>query len=222
MNTVTNSPISFKSKIVFVSTKTYKTICKKLEKTNVCKNIKNWDVCPHSFEEFWLGEDYWCGWRRNVINGYTRGVKTCTAGLCVDKSKPAPLFWHIENTEINHKQVNKLKPFLAGTSAIIVGSKPDFNYSRAIFEKFKRFTKKNNLPTTFFQELKYSWQANLAYTAKDDTLYLNINNIDNPQKHVRSLKDLYNTFLKVKISPRDNLEFPNKIKDFLLRFKNFE
>lgn len=221
MNSINNSTLSFKSKIVFVSPKTYRTIRKKIEKLPACENITNWDVVPSDVKTFWKGEKAWCGWRRDIINGHTEGVRSCTAGICPDISETS-LFWHIENTKPNLENLHKLKPYLMGTNAIIIGSKSICTHSKAVFEKFTKYAKKNNVPTTIFQDLKLHWQANLAYVRKTDTLYLNINNIDSPWKYVKSLQELHNTFTKVKISSMDTVEFPSRIKNFLLRFKNFE
>lgn len=215
-----HSDVSFKSNIVFVSPKTYKSICKNFSKNSDCQNIKHWNV-NSNFQKLKCDASYWCGWRKNLKLGYTKGVRSCTAGVAVNQGKPASLFWHIENTKSNRLNLKYLKNSITGTNAIIIGSKEYFRHSKAVFEKFKRYTKSRNLPTSIFQNLHLHWQANLAYHSKSDTLYLCVNNIRKPLEYVNSMNKLKEVFATVQVSQKDNLKFTNPISAFLLRFKNF-
>ena len=206
----------FKSRIIFVSPKTYQSICKYFRKHKNCEIIHNWHIKPDSFESSWQGKDLWCGWRKNLQIGYTDGVRSCTAGIIANEGNCAPLFWHIENTPENHLYLKELKNSMKGTNAIIVGSKSCFEYSQAIFEKFKKYAKQKNKHLTFFQDLKVNWQANLAYHIKKDTLFLCVNEIKG-KEYVNSLKKLQQIFSKIRISPNDKLIFANPIKQFFLR-----
>ena len=212
--------ITFKSKLIFVSPNTYHEVCKNISKSLHYENIQVWDVCPEYFEKTWRLSKVWLGWRKNMEKGFTDGVRSCTAGIAVDKGKPAPFFWHIEDDSDNNEHLKKLKDFIKGTNAIIVGSKSYFLHSTAIFEKFKKYTKSKNLPTTIMQDLKMYWQANLAYDSKDDTLYLCVNNI-NTDEYVDSRQKLDEVFRKVKISEADEVEFPSNIAQFVLSNKDF-
>ena len=220
-NTTDNNNIAFKSRIIFVSPRTFNKIDKSLKNKPNYENITTWSIKPFNFETSWQGKQVWCGWRQNVEAGITYGIRSCTAGVAVKKGKPAPLFWHIEDTPANYENLKELKPSIKGTNAVIVGSKSRYYYSEANFNKFKRYAKRNNLAVSYFQDLALKWEAHMAYRAKDDTVFLCVNDVEKPYKYVNSEDTLKHVFSKIKIAQTDTVEYLTPMKEFLSRFKIF-
>lgn len=189
----------------FFNRKTMNMFCSK----EGCNIISRFDIDPIEH----LKE---CtGYRINTRQCYTEKVRTCTAGVVVDKGKKAPLFIHVSNSRRNKRDANLLQKFFHGTNAILIGSKDMFSYSRAVFDKFKNFALSKKLPLTMMQGLDRKWQANLAYNSDEDTLYLCVNNAAKESEYVKNMKELKQIFRKVEISPTDNIEFVNRFKQFL-------
>lgn len=192
-----NNNISFGTNIKVVSPGCFRRITRKMEKIKGCEIIKDWDVGSNSPR----------GYRENVNLGGTGHIRSCSAGIITKKGKNAPLFWHIYDSPENLDYFSILEDKMEGENAILVGSKSDYFYSKALYYKFQKALRKKSIPTTILKSLALEWQAFMAYTSKDDTMYLCFTNIDKPYEYVKSWKDLKNIFRKIKISPTDNIEF---------------
>ena len=199
--------LTFKSRIVFLSPKGMSKVFAKYQN----KNLDN--ICDYFITNSEMAWDN--GYRTNVKYGYTKEVKTCTAGVCANKGKNASLFWHVENSYNNLEKFPILENFIDGTNAIIIGSKKFFRYSTDMFDKFVKQTKNKNIPTTIIKGTQDS-EASMLFDAIEDTLYVCMKNIFNKEKYVRSMEDLKQTCDTVEIAPTDSVEFydflPQKIK----------
>lgn len=102
-----NQNIAFKSRIVFLSPKGLSNVVKKY------KNIAN--IC--NFEITGSNMGWYNCYKLNVKRGYTQGVRTCTAGVCINKGENAPIFWHVENTLKNLERFPMLTNFIKGTKS---------------------------------------------------------------------------------------------------------
>ena len=188
---------AFQSRIVFLSPRGFGKILSKKNKnlTNICnydiiEDKKNWYNC----------------YKTNVGKGYTSGVKTCTAGISVNKGKKASLFWHAENTLDNLKNFPILGDLIKGTNIILVGSKKGYKYSYEFFNQFINQAKGKNIPTTIFKGTKSS-EADILYESKKDTLYICLKDIFKRDCYVSSMEDLKKACDIVEISPTDSIEF---------------
>ena len=207
-----NNNISFGTKIKVIPPRCYRRIARKMGKTKGCEIIKDWDIGSGSPRAF----------RENINLGGTGGIRSCTAGITVKKGGNAPLFWHIYDCPENIDAFPILEEKMQGDNAIIVGSKQKYYYSNKLFNKFQKALHKKIIPTTVLRSLALEWQAFMAYTSKDDTMYLCFTNIDKPYEYVKSWKDLKNIVRTIKISPTDSIEFVNSLKERLLITQNMK
>lgn len=214
MDSCNNNSLAFKSNIKFVSPLYFLHKVKQTKKHPMHENITHWNILPTR-----NGKKYF-GYRENISYGYTRGVKSCTAGVFARNNSDAPLFIHIENTRDNCKNTSILENLIDGSNAILVGSKDEFTFSTLLIEKINKITKKKKIPTTLMQGLNYYWEANLLYEAPNDTLYLCVNNIRKPLEYINNNKTLHNIFKTVSISKTDNIEYFSKIKETYLLIKD--
>ena len=220
-NTIQND-VAFKSRIIVLSPKGFSKMFagyKYKKFANICHfeiadNEKAWDS----------------SYKTNLIRVFTKGVRTCTAGICVEKGKKASLVWHIENTIKNIEKFPIVSKFIKGTNAIIIGSKKGYENSTELFDKFEQETKYKNIPTTIIKGTK-SYEASFFYDSKPDTLYVCLNHIYKNDEYVRSMEDLKQACDVVKISPFDSVEFEEclteekqkqKIKSFWSRIFNIK
>lgn len=218
MNNIQNSKsstITFKSNIKIVSPKFFQQQTRKMFRNPECEIIGNFDIIPSI-----LQKDFYA-YRKDLALGFTQRVRTCTAGVIANKGQNASLFMHILNSKENKKSLDILTDGFHGTNAILIGSKNGFSYSNDIFDKLKRYAKNKNLPVTILKGLATNWEANLAYIAKEDTLYLSVNKITNKSEYVNSIKKLKEVFKKVEISPNDSVEIFGDLKQTKERAKQF-
>lgn len=210
-----DNTISFGSNIKLVSPRFYQYATRKMFRNPKCEMINNWDIvvspkCKNT--------DYYA-YRKNMELGFTNNVRTCTAGVIVNKGENAPFFMHFLNSEENVNHIQDLKKNFKGTNAILVGSKEGFLYSRAVYDKLKKYICGNHVPLTQMQGLNPIWETSIAYNSKNDTLYMCVNVANCRDIYVKTMKQLKAVFQKVEISPYDNIEFVGKIKECLLRLK---
>ena len=198
INNSNQNNIAFKTKIVFLSPKGFNKAFGGWKNKNFA-NICHFDITNNK-------NDWYSCYRTNIKRGYTKGIKTCTAGVCINKGKKAPLFWHIENKLANIENFPIISNIIKGTNAIIIGSKSNYKLSKALFEKFVEEMKTKNIPTTIMQGTKHS-EAHIMYEATNDTLYICMNDIYKKDNYVKSMENLQQTCDIVKISPNDNIEF---------------
>ena len=192
------SSIAFKSRIVFLSPQGLGKVFARFKNKDFA-NIYHFCI---SNNEKARSNCY----KTNVLRGYTKGVKTCTAGICAEKGKRAPLFWHVENIRANLEKFPVLANLIKGTNAIIIGSKKNYKYSTELFDKFENETKCKGLPTTIIKGTNNA-EVSMLYEANADTLYVCMNDIYKKDNYVASMKDLQKVCDVVKISPTDSIEF---------------
>ena len=208
---------AFKTRIIFLSPKGFNKVFagwKNKKFTNIC----HFDITNNE-------KDWYSCYKTNIAKGITSGIRTCTAGVCVNKGEKAPLFWHVENTLKNIEKFPILSKLIKGTNAIIIGSKSKYKYSKELFEKFAEEMNTKKIPTTIIQGTKQA-EANMMYKSSSDTLYVCMSDIYKNDNYVKSMEDLQNTCDIVKISPSDSIEFydtlpqetiKQKIKNFIKR-----
>ena len=206
--------IAFKSNIIFLSPKGYSEVFRKYKNKNFA-NICHYEITNNE-------KDWYSCYKTNIARGTTSGIKTCTAGVCVNKGKRAPLFWHVENTLKNIENFPILSKLIKGTNAILIGSKSEYKYSKKLFEKFAEETNAKNIPTTIIQGTKQA-EAKVIYESSNDTLYVCMSDIYKKDNYVKSMKELKNTCDTVKISPSDNVEFYDTLpkKSIKQKIKNY-
>ena len=207
-----NDNISFGTNIKVVSPRCFRRIARKMEKIKGCEIIKDWDIGSNSPRAF----------RENIKLGGTGGIRSCTAGITVKKGGNAPLFWHIYDCPENIDAFPILEEKMQGDNAIIIGSKQKYYYSTALCNKFQEALYKKSIPTTILRSLALTWQAFMAYTSRDNTMYLCFTNVDKPFEYVRSWEDLKKIVSTIKISPTDSIEFVNSIKEKLFSTQNMK
>lgn len=208
---VNNNNINFKSNIVFVSPKGFERVAKKFEKNPNYENIEEWYIVTNKLQNR--------GFRTDVEDGYTLNIRSCSAGLCAKKEKPAPFFWHIYHSNRNYKNLGVLEEFLEGDNALIVGGKSGIGGSMKIFNKILHMIENKHMPVTILKNQRDVWESQLAYRSKNDTFYLCVNDATNMSKYVKSMSQLQKVFKKVVISPTDNIKFLNRFQELLLLLK---
>ena len=195
---IRNNNLTFKSRIVFLSPKGLDEIKRKYIKKDM-SYLFNYNILSDKPN---LANCY----RQNVKVGYTEHVKTCTFGVCADKGKNAPLFWHVEDNAYNMEKFPILANLIKGTNAIIVGSKKNYKLSCEMIDRFIEKMNSENIPTTIIKGTKTS-EASMLYESNKDTLYVCMQDIYKKDKHVKSAEDLQEACDVVKVSPTDSLEF---------------
>lgn len=198
INNSNQNNITFKTRIVFLSPKGFRKVFGAWKNKNFA-NICHFDITNNENDRFSC-------YKTNIKRGYTKGIKTCTAGVCVNKGEKAPLFWHIENTHANIENFPIISNIIQGTNAIIIGSKNNYKHSKELFEKFVEEMKCKSIPTTLIQGTKHS-EAHMMYESTNDALYVCINDIYKKDNYVKSIEDLQNTCDFLKISQNDSIEF---------------
>ena len=198
--------INFKTKIIFSSPQKFRNVCEKIRSNAKHENITFWDVKPEHLTLFLPKNSPLYGYRKILELGYTEGVKSCSAGIVAKKGDNAPLFFHIQDTVANIFDFNSLKSSFKGSNAVLVGSKPQFTISCALFNRIKEICEQQKLPTTIMQGLKQGWETDLAYISETDTLYLCVKN-NLKDDYVDSLKKARKVFQTINISPKDIITF---------------
>lgn len=213
--------ITFTSNIKVVSPVFFRDRIAALQTTAPCVNICTWDILPRTTTQGRSGNLILkSAFSRNMPQGYTQGVRSCTSMLVADKGKKAPLFAHIRNSQENKVRLPLLGNFIHGTNAILVGSKDMFPHSKEVFNTLKEHVQKKQIPITSLQGLRAVWEAHLAYISDIDTLYLCINKIQTKKgtpEYIHSMRGLSNVFRSVEISPTDKIEFLNPMKEMFVR-----
>ena len=205
--------LTFGTRLVVVSPKGLSEVRSKYKKFT---NIFHYNILTN------INNNLYNCYQQNVKRGYTSGVKTCTAGVCVKKGQKAPLFWHIENTKYNMENFPILGKLIEGKNAVIIGSKKGYQYSSEMFHNFAEHIKQKNIPSTIIKGTKNS-EVELFYLAPQDTLYMCIRDIWQRDKHVSSMQDLLKACDTVQISQTDSIEFYDILpKETLMKkFKKF-
>lgn len=205
--------INFGTNIKIISPKAYEAKTRKMINKGNCRFIDWWDIKPAGG----LNSEGFRGYRRDMERGYTNKVRICTAGVVANGSKKAPLFFHLLDSKKNKEDLGALKKYFNGTNAILVGSKEGFVYSKDIFDGVKDFAHKQKLPLTIFQTLSPRFEADLAYEAKKDTLYMSVHDAAYYSRYVETMDELKSVFRTVEISETDNIEFcDNNVVDNIL------
>lgn len=191
---------NFNSNIKIVSPKHFDRIVEKMSKDGA-KNVTNWDIAPATKEV------HRYGYIRNMKDGFTKEVRSCTAGVIASDRKVAPLFMHISNTADNCINLPRLHGMMWGKNAILVGSKNICNLSSYLFNAIKRCLTQENIPVSIFEDLNDYYEAHLAYKSESDTLYLAINDATNIGNFVKNQDELNKAFRNIQLSSYDNVEF---------------
>ena len=200
------SNLSFGTNIKVVSPRCFRRIANKMEKCADCEIIQDFDITNSSV----------LGYRENINLGITGSIRSCSAGVIAKKGKNAKLFWHIFDSLENIEAFPILEKKLQGDNAILIGAKSAFFESVELNKKFQEALHKKSIPTTILCDIAFRRQAFIAYTSKEDTLYLSVCHCDYPFKYVKSMKNLKKVFSTIKISPKDNIEFIGFIKGLFL------
>ena len=204
MNITPIKNLNFKSEIHVLCPYDYSRVTEIMsEMSNDYKNIFFWDIESADAEKYEKFKAY----RTDCNLVSTEEIRSCTGYLSAEKGKKAPLTMHLYNSEENIKNLPKLEPYMRGTNAFVIGSKKKYEYSSSLFDKVVVMAKKKKLPITIMKNLSQEWQANFAYDANIDTIFLCINNIRQPNKFVQNMKELKKVFSKIQISPTDTIKF---------------
>lgn len=193
---------SFKSNIKIVAPNQFQKIVQSMEKEDGYDAIFQWEIVP-DFVKFKQFKSY----RTDAQLVSTEGIRSCTGGVVANRGKNASLAMHIGDTETNLKNINILEPYIRGTNAILIGSKSQFEHSPVVYRKIKNMIQRNKIPLTEFRRLQLRMEANYAYDSQSDTLFLSINDIQNPNIFVKTMQELKSAFRHVKISRKDTIEF---------------
>ncbi len=213
--------IAFTSNIKVVSPVFFRDRIAALRASAPCVNICTWDILPRITTQGRNGNQILkSAFSRNMPQGYTQGVRSCTSMLVAERGKKAPLFAHIRNSQENTIRLPLLGNFIHGTNAILVGSKDMFPHSKEVFNTLKEQVQNKQIPLTSLQGLKAVWEAHLAYISDIDTLYLCVNEIQSKKgkpDYVRNMKGLSKVFRSVEISPTDKIEFLSPVKEMFAK-----
>ena len=194
--------ICFKSHIKVVSPKDYNNIVKELEADTKYDNIMEYFIKP-----LFIYPDSFKAYRTNLLKGSTEEIRSCTAGLVFDKNCEVPLFFHIYDDNSNIRDLKIIEPHMKGENAILVGSRTMYKKSRKLFKAIESLLDSNSIPITVFEDFEDTWEADIAYNSLKEEVYLCVKDIMNPKKYVKTMEELLKAFKKVKISPKDTIEF---------------
>ena len=200
--------ISFGTNIKVISPKCFKHIVR-----NVCMKP------GFEFVDRWMikGYPYELGYRTNLEFGATARIRTCAAGITVKKGSRPPLFWHILDSAENINNFPILEKKIKGDSAILVGTKSYFHYSKILCGRFKKALHDKKIMTTMLTSLAPKWEANIAYSSKKDTMFICVKECFRDEPYVKSMEQLKEVFGTIKISPVDKLSFANPIEELFMR-----
>ena len=208
-----NNEISFKSRIRIVSPKRFEKLSHKIfHRNGEFVSYYNLDT-PFGYKDF---QPY----RVNMNEGFTLGVRSCTAAIVTAKNKAASLFMHLFNSKTNIRALDKIKKFFVGDSCILVGSKKICPHSKKLFNCIESIASKAGLPMTKMKDLNIRLEAHVAYKAKDDTLFLCVQDIINHKNYARTIKDLKLAFKEFKVSEKYEIIPINPVKEFIENFFN--
>ena len=210
--------LEFKSNIYVISPEAFYRLKKRMDKNPLCENITNWFIRPDIDVECFNGEKYWYAYRENVLCGSTDGIRTCTGGITIDKGKKAPLFWHILNCETNSQNLSLITDKIKGTNVFMIGAKKGSPYSVPNFEYIYNKVLSKSIPMTAFKGLSPFWEAHVAYSSINDTIYLCVSLSKNPYLYIKDLKGLKSVFDFVQISTKDKLKFLSPLQELILRY----
>lgn len=199
--------VSFKSNIRIVSPKRFDILSLKFYQ----KNAEF--IYQYNLDSCFGGIDYQA-YRTQMKMGFTKGVRSCTAGLIVANDKKSSSFFHLFNSVENILNLNKIKKIFNGNNCILIGGKEACPDSIELFNEINNNAKKSQLPTTLMCNLANAFEADIAYSSKKDTLYLCVKNIFNKQKYAKNQKDLKLLFKQFEISPKDKIISQNPVKEF--------
>jgi len=212
-----NNP-TFTSHIKVVSPAFFNSKVAAMCERGLCTNINTWNIIPGKSETNRIGNEVLkSAFSTNMERGYTKGVRSCTSMLVANKGHNASVFEHIRNSLYNLANLPLLEKFINGTNAIIIGSKNMFPHSKEVFQAMQKQAADKRLPTTILQGLKNDWEAHVAYNSIEDTLYLAVNQIQNPLEYIMENTGLKRIFKQVKISPTDDIEFITSAKEAIIK-----
>lgn len=200
----TGNNLNFGTKIKFVSPKGFEKIVKHAYNRNESSLI--WQ---YSLNKRAVGDSS-C-FRTDMKFVYTRGIRTCTNFLTKFKDNTLKnCYAHLFHSQLTKKNIPMIEDKMVGDSVIIIGSKriDKAPFSSQIFNKIKSICKSKKMSVSIFQGLDKYYEANTAYNAKSDKLYVCFKNIDN-NEYVRNKKDLRESCKIIRLSKNDSIEFLN-------------
>ncbi len=204
--------LNFKSEIYVLSPKDYERVTSEMEKNLEYKNIFQWKIGSKDSDHVQSR-----AYRTDSTLISTEDVRSCTLLHLVDKGKPAPLTVHALDSEENVRNFPRLKSYVKGSNAFIMGSKSEYDYSSMVFDTAEKMVKEENIPATIFRDLNRYWQSSMAYNSKFDRIFVCISEIINPLNFVGDMEALKRVFKQVKFSPTDTIEFFKADKTKLLQ-----
>ena len=191
--------LAFKTNIRVVSPTRFQSVVKDMRTKAPLKEIIWWEIMPPKRFKY-------TSYATKIKNVFTQNIRTCTGVLIANKGKNASLFGHFDGTAENIKDINVLKPYMQGTNAVLIGSKPDFQYSRKLFNNVRDEIREKGIPTTLMKFMDKEYQANMFYTSDNDELLLSISNAFTDE-FVKNMTDLEKVMSTIKISSKDTLTF---------------
>lgn len=198
--------VSFTSKIRIVSPKRFDKIA-----ANMYLRDAEY-ISQYNLDTCFGGIDFQA-FRTKMKEGFTDGVRSCTSALVVAKDKKTSSFMHIFNSISNIKNLNKVRNLFNGNNCILIGGKKACTKSTELFNAVETIAEKSKMPTTVMSNMASAFEANVAYTIKNDTMYLCVKDIFKPENYAKTVKDLKLIFKKFKLSKEDSIIPFNPIKE---------
>lgn len=204
---INNNNINFGTNIKFISPNDFNKVKKSFMFKHSCPATYNYnlDMVNQGKKCYRVGKE----------KNYTQGIKNCTGLVVADSQKYLNCFFaHFFPSPKNYNRLQIIEPYLKGTNAVLVGSKSTCSFSDKMYEEIKNICKRKNMSITGFKDFNQEWEADIAYEAKKDNLYICLKQIlfkkDDISNYVDSMNKLKLFCNEITISDKDNIEF---IKD---------
>ena len=202
--------VSFTSRIRIVSPKRFDKIA-----ANMYLRDAEY-ISQYNLDTCFGGIDFQA-FRTRMKEGFTSGVRSCTSALVVAKDRQSSSFMHLFNSVSNIKNLGKVKNLFNGNNCILIGGKKACTNSKELFNAVETIAEKSEMPTTIMSDMAAAFEADVAYSAKKDTMFLCVKDIFKPENYAKTKKDLKLIFKKFKLSKEDSIIPFNPIKE---KFEN--
>lgn len=191
--------VNFGSKIIFVDPHKFEKIA--------IHNFIPWDIDSKFIK---IADEF-----------YTNSVRTCTAGAMINTKTHTALGFHLFDCLINYKNLDKILNSMLDAvvpdKCLLFGGKIDLPrsiFSLPILKKTINIFEKNIPEMTLFERHMHKCsETGMCYSLKDDTFYIMARFLDRKANEhlVINEKELKECYKKIKISPKDELIFPQNV-----------